>query len=173
MLKKIKLCTHVFDFRNENPLESDAKELKRQTLLELIDHVQQTKHSFSEPLFAPVFQMIASNLFRALPPTPFRSGLDPPDEDEPMQDDAWPHLSLVYEFLSQFLLVFVDLDIKTLKKFINPAFVVSLLELFDSEDARERECLKAILHRVYGKFMSLRTHIRSAINHIFFRFEIY
>jgi serine/threonine-protein phosphatase 2A regulatory subunit B' len=36
------------------------------------------------------------------------------------------------------------------------AFVVRILELFDSEDPRERDYLKTILHRIYGKFMMHR-----------------
>ena len=39
-----------------------------------------------------------------------------------------------------------------------------------SEDPREREYLKTILHRIYGKFMVHRPFIRKAINHVFFRF---
>lgn len=45
-----------------------------------------------------------------------------------------------------------------------------LLELFDSEDPRERDYLKTILHRIYGKFMVHRPFIRKAINNVFFRF---
>lgn len=44
-----------------------------------------------------------------------------------------------------------------------------LLELFDSEDPREREYLKTILHRVYGKFLGLRAYIRKQCNNIFLR----
>lgn len=29
LLKKLRLCSHVFDFKIENPLENDAKEIKR------------------------------------------------------------------------------------------------------------------------------------------------
>ena len=47
---------------------------------------------------------------------------------------------------------------------------MQLLELFDSEDPRERECLKTVLHRIYGKFLSLRAFIRKQINHIFLRY---
>ncbi|KAK7348817.1 hypothetical protein VNO80_23520 [Phaseolus coccineus] len=36
--------------------------------------------------------------------------------------------------------------------------------------ARERDCLKAILHRIYGKFMVPRSYIRKSINNIFYRF---
>lgn len=38
--------------------------------------------------------------------------------------------------------------------------MLKLLELFDSEDPRERDYLKTILHRIYAKFMSLRAFIR-------------
>lgn len=48
-------------------------------------------------------------------------------------------------------------------------WVPQLLELFDSEDPREREYLKTILHRVYGKFLGLRAYIRKQCSHIFLR----
>ena len=60
-----------------------------------------------------------------------------------MFDLAWPHLHLVCNLL---------------------------LELFDSEDHRERECLKMILHRIYGKFLVHRPFIRKAINYVFCMF---
>lgn len=44
------------------------------------------------------------------------------------------------------------------------------LELFDSEDPRERDYLKTILHRIYGKFMPHRAFIRKAISNVFYRF---
>jgi len=46
---------------------------------------------------------------------------------------------------------------------------LQLLELFDSEDPRERDFLKTILHRIYGKFLGLRAYIRKQINNIFYR----
>jgi len=47
---------------------------------------------------------------------------------------------------------------------------MQILELFDSEDPRERESLKTVLHRIYGKFLSLRAFIRKQINNIFLRY---
>lgn len=44
--------------------------------------------------------------------------------------------------------------------------------LFDSEDPRERDYLKTILHRIYGKFMSHRPFIRRSINNVFFHGEL-
>ena len=50
--------------------------------------------------------------------------------------------------------------------FSNPP---QLLSLFDSEDPRERDMLKTTLHRIYGKFLGLRAHIRKQISNIFYR----
>ncbi len=55
-------------------------------------------------------------------------------------------LQIVYEFLLRYV-VSNDTEAKTAKKYIDQTFVVRLLELFDSEDPREREYLKTILHR--------------------------
>ena len=61
----------------------------------------------------------------------------------------------MYEFLLRYV-VCQDTDAKAAKKYIDQAFVVRILELFDSEDPRERDYLKTILHRIYGKFMMHR-----------------
>ena len=58
----------------------------------------------------------------------------------------------VYEFLLRFV-VSNETDPKVVKKYIDTQFLVRLLDLFDSEDPRERDYLKTILHRIYGKFM--------------------
>ena len=92
-----------------------------------------------------------------------------PDEDEPVLEPSWPHLQYVYELLLRFI-VSNDTDPKVVKKYVDTNFLVQLLDLFDSEDPRERDYLKTILHRIYGKFMPYRAFIRKAINHIFYRF---
>ena len=61
--------------------------------------------------------------------------------------------------------------IRVLKRWLMWDFVSQLLELFDSEDPRERDFLKTILHRIYGKFLGLRAYIRRQINNIFYRSE--
>merc|ERR1711977_299554 len=89
-------------------------------------------------------------------------------DEEPQLEGAWPHLQIVYEFFLRFV-VSNDVDPKIAKRFVDQTFVLRLLELFDSEDPRERDYLKTILHRVYGKFMALRSFIRRAIQHVFFK----
>ena len=113
---------------------------------------------------------IKKNLFRPLPPG--QRDLNPnydAEEDEPYLEPAWPHLQLVYEFFLRFI-VSSDVDPKVAKRYIDKASIIAMLELFDSEDPRERDYLKTILHRVYGKFMSHRPFIRRAINNTFYRF---
>ena len=73
------------------------------------------------------------------------------DEDEPHLEEAWPHLQLVYELLLKFVMSSVKQEL--LVKYLSKSFIKNYLELFDSEDPRERDYLKTILHRIYGKFM--------------------
>jgi hypothetical protein len=108
----------------------------------------------------------SANIFRTLPPT----GDDfNQEEDEPALEPAWPHLQVVYELLLRFT-VSPHVKSKPAKKFLTQKFCLQLIELFDAEDPRERDYLKTILHRVYGKIMSLRSFIRRAIANVFFRF---
>lgn len=46
---------------------------------------------------------------------------------------------------------------------------LQLLELFDSEDPRERDLVKTIMHRVYGKFLFLRSYIRRQFSNVFYK----
>ena len=82
---------------------------------------------------------------------------------------AWPHLQVVYEFFLRFI-ESQDLNVAAAKPYIDTKFVLQLLELFDSEDPRERDFLKTTLHRIYGKFLGLRSFIRRSINNVFFQF---
>ena len=50
-----------------------------------------------------------------------------------------------------------------MKRHIDQKFVLHLLDLFDSEDPRERDFLKTTLHRIYGKFLGLRAYIRKQV----------
>lgn len=165
--KKMQVCSQIFDF-NDDSNQRD-KEAKRQTLLEIVEYVNNTRNCFNESLMQDVVNMVGTNIFRALP-TKNKTVMviyDPEDE-EPSLERAWPHLQIVYEFFLRFV-VSNDTDPKVAKRFVDQNFVLKLLELFDSEDPRERDYLKTILHRVYGKFMALRSFIRRAIQQTFFK----
>jgi serine/threonine-protein phosphatase 2A regulatory subunit B' len=109
-------------------------------------------------------------LFRSIPHqvNPTGDAFDP-EEDEPVLELAWPHLQIVYEFFLRFV-ESPDFNTNIGKRYIDQGFVLQLLELFDSEDPRERDFLKTTLHRIYGKFLNLRAFIRRSINNVFFQF---
>lgn len=110
--------------------------------------------------------MVSANIFRALAT---QSADFDAEEDEPVLEPAWPHYQVVYEFLLRFV-VSGDVTAKAAKKFVNQRFCLDLIGLFNSEDPRERDYLKTILHRVYGKFMTHRAYIRRTIADVFYTF---
>ncbi|KAG0229060.1 hypothetical protein BGW42_001829 [Actinomortierella wolfii] len=168
-LKKINQCAVVFDF-NDASSELKGKEIKRQTLTEILDYITNNRGVITEPVYPAVVNMFASNLFRTIPPqvNPTGEAFDP-EEDEPVLELAWPHLQIVYEFFLRFI-ESPDFNTNMAKKYIDHHFILQLLELFDSEDPRERDFLKTTLHRIYGKFLNLRAFIRRSINNVFFQF---
>lgn len=169
--RKLQICCFQFDFTDTMKMVKE-KEIKRQTLVELVDYVQSGAGKISESNQEEMIKMISMNIFRCLPPASHENtGSEnvEQEEDEPCLEPSWPHLQLVYELLLRYV-VSSDTDTKLAKRFIDHSFVLQLLDLFDSEDPREREYLKTILHRVYGKFMVHRPFIRKGINNIFYRF---
>lgn len=169
-IRKLNMCCVVFDF-NDSPKNLKEKDIKRQTLLELVDYMSSVTSKFNEVAMQEITKMVAVNLFRTFPSNHDSKGLDmyDPEEEEPAMEPAWPHLQIVYEILLRFV-ASPETDAKLAKRYIDHSFVLRLLDLFDSEDQREREYLKTILHRIYGKFMVHRPFIRKAINNIFYRF---
>ncbi|KAJ1424683.1 protein phosphatase 2A regulatory B subunit [Ochromonadaceae sp. CCMP2298] len=165
--QKLQLCCILFDF--EDP-ESDArgKELKRETLVELAEYVNTPagQKIFTESLMPDIVQMVKVNLLRTLPPQ--TDDFDP-EEDEPAMEAMWPHLQVVYEFFLRFI-VSSEVNGKVAKRYVDQAFIRSWIELFDAEDPRERDYVKTVLHRMYGKFMSYRSSIRKVISQVFFQY---
>uniref|UniRef100_A0A914HGY5 Serine/threonine protein phosphatase 2A regulatory subunit n=1 Tax=Globodera rostochiensis TaxID=31243 RepID=A0A914HGY5_GLORO len=165
-IQKLQQCQKIFDFYD--PVSQlKSKEIKRAALNELIDYITATKGAVCEPLYPEIIRMVSKNIFRVLPPSD-NSEFDP-EEDEPTLEVSWPHLQLVYELFLRFL-ESTDFQATIGKKYIDQRFVLQLLELFDSEDPRERDFLKTILHRIYGKFLGLRAFIRKQINYMFLSF---
>lgn len=169
-IKKLELCTYTFDFTDPSA-DLKEKEIKRISLSEMVEYINSGTGKFNETVSPFVIEMLSANLFRALPPSKHSSSMESYDldEEEPNLEPSWPHLATVYEFLLRYV-VSSDTDAKFAKRFIDQEFVVKLLDLFDSEDPRERDYLKTILHRIYGKFMVHRPFIRKAINYVFYRF---
>lgn len=169
-VKKLEQCCVIFDFVSDPLSDLKWKEVKRTALHDLVDYVTQNRGVVTEPVYEPACHMFALNVFRVLPPPSNPNGAEfDPEEDEPSLEAAWPHLQIVYEFFLR-ILESPDFQPNLAKKYIDHKFVVKLMDLFDTEDPRERDFLKTILHRIYGKFLGLRAFIRKQINNIFYRF---
>ncbi|AAS52351.2 AEL333Wp [Eremothecium gossypii ATCC 10895] len=168
-IAKVDQCNIMFDFSDPS-FDIHGKEIKRITLQELIEFIVTNRFTYTEEMYGHVVNMFKVNLFRPIPPpvNPIGDVYDP-DEDEPVNELAWPHMQCVYEFFLRFV-ESPDFNHQIAKQFIDQEFILKLLELFDSEDIRERDCLKTTLHRIYGKFLSLRSFIRRSINNIFLQF---
>lgn len=164
-VSKLNLCCEVIDFN-----DTVKQDIKRETLIELVDFVSSGSAKFTESAISAMCKMCAANLFRVFPPK-YRSNSTggETEDEEPMFDPAWSHLQIVYDLLLRFSSS-NSLDAKVAKKYIDHSFILRLLDLFDSEDPRERDCLKTILHRIYGKFMVHRPFIRKAVSNIIYRF---
>jgi serine/threonine-protein phosphatase 2A regulatory subunit B' len=170
-IRKLNMCCVVFDF-NDPTKHLKEKDIKRQTLLEIVDYISSVNSKFNEATMQEITKMVAANLFRTLSCSNHDGKVAEaydPEEDEPALEPAWSHLQIVYEVLYRFV-ASSETDAKLAKRYIDHSFVLRLLDLFDSEDQREREYLKTILHRIYGKFMVHRPYIRKAINNIFYQF---
>ncbi|EPQ07105.1 Serine/threonine-protein phosphatase 2A 56 kDa regulatory subunit alpha isoform [Myotis brandtii] len=164
--QKLQQCCVLFDFM-DSVSDLKSKEIKRATLNELVEYVSTNRGVIVESAYSDIVKMISANIFRTLPPSD-NPDFDP-EEDEPTLEASWPHIQLVYEFFLRFL-ESPDFQPSIAKRYIDQKFVQQLLELFDSEDPREHDFLKTVLHRIYGKFLGLRAFIRKQINNIFLRF---
>uniref|UniRef100_A0A8C6LTW9 Serine/threonine protein phosphatase 2A regulatory subunit n=1 Tax=Nothobranchius furzeri TaxID=105023 RepID=A0A8C6LTW9_NOTFU len=157
--KKLQQCCVLFDFL-DCVADLKGKEIKRAALNELVESVATSRGVLIEPLYPEAIKMVRLRVrvgqIKHLPPWPHSKGIN-----------FNPYL--VYEFFLRFL-ESPDFQPSMAKRYIDQKFVLQLLELFDSEDPREREYLKTILHRVYGKLLGLRAYIRKQINNIFLRF---
>lgn len=167
-VRKLRQCSVVFDF-NDASQELRGKHIKAQALQEMFEYLTTQRGAITEPIYPEMVHMFAANLFRTIPPQSNSFEAFDPEEDEPVLELAWPHLQVVYELFLRFV-ESSELNINIAKKYIDQSFVTQLLELFDSEDPRERDFLKTTLHRIYGKFLNLRAFIRRSINNVFFQF---
>jgi len=95
--KKLHLCSFTFDFTDAGKNVRE-KDMKRQTLMELVEYVNTGPGKFTEALFEEITLMLSANLFRALPPCGHETtGVSAGEafeveEEEPALEPAWPHL---------------------------------------------------------------------------------
>ncbi|KAJ4827331.1 hypothetical protein Tsubulata_003282 [Turnera subulata] len=124
-IRKLNLCCTVFDF--SDPTKNlKEKDVKRQTLVELVDYVSSANGKFPETVMVEIVKMVSTNLFRTLTSPPRENKISEAfdlDEEEPSMDPAWPHLQVVYECLLRFV-ASPETDAKLAKRYIDHSFVL-------------------------------------------------
>lgn len=164
LARKLDYCSIVFDLERPEGKEKDIS-TKEATLEDICDYISCNGSVLSGSMQVDIMEMVAKNIFRIFPP-PLLQTESVVDDISEYLDPGWPHLSLVYHAALN-VLERPDFDPHVLRKVINKQFLANLFVLFTSPDARERDYLKTILHRVYGMFLNLRSYIRNSMNNIF------
>lgn len=158
-----------------NPSLPTSLELKRFKLAHLFTVIKTSKNSLhDDDVLTSLMSLVSANLFRALPPPSLAVAITSALTEENDVTAAstvpslnWLQLEIVYDILSWLL---INLDTQTLEKHIDNTFLLGLLSLFDSEESRERESLKNIIHQIYYKFTKYRSFMRKAMSGVFLEY---
>ncbi|XP_071694383.1 serine/threonine protein phosphatase 2A 57 kDa regulatory subunit B' kappa isoform-like [Rutidosis leptorrhynchoides] len=178
----------IIVYCTQSRLDDQEYALKRLKLTQLLSMIKTSITPISDETLKLLFKMVASNLFRPLPlPAPAGSSIISPEDDDVIttHSTAWPHIQIVYDIL---LRMITKQDVKSLRgdlnceskvqnkgpplgeQFINRNFIINLLTLFNSEDSRERDAVKNIVHRIYSKITSYRSFMRKAMTEVLLHF---
>jgi len=174
IVEKCSLCHTRCDYSDVRK-DYALKEAKRKTLLDLVDTLDNSNGKI-EPFLNydelnALFLMIDANLLRALKVSPIEASasLFDPEEEEPYVEPAWPELQIIYEMFRK-IVVSPNIDSALLKQLMHKERILSILQIIHSEDPREREAVKLLLHKSYGKHTHLRHFIRKSIIHTLLQF---
>uniref|UniRef100_A0A1A9WPI9 Serine/threonine protein phosphatase 2A regulatory subunit n=1 Tax=Glossina brevipalpis TaxID=37001 RepID=A0A1A9WPI9_9MUSC len=166
LIRKLRQCCVSLDYL-EPMADWKAKIIKYETLSELSIYITRGRGVLTRTIYPEMINMVSCNIFRTLPPRDY-TDLDN-DVNFPTIDAAWPSLQLVYDVFASFLYSKAFRG-NIAENFISEKFIIELLDLFDSEDERERVLLKTILHRIYSNCMNLREFIKKQIKFVFLTF---
>jgi len=168
LIAKVEQCKRVFSFADAT-VDVRNKEIKRSALYDIVDYLMSQKQKVvTERVVREIVDCAKLNIFRDFNPGA-DSELDFMDDDEPILEESWPHLSSVYDMLLK-LIEHPEFEPKVAKRYIDQAMIQELLRVLNSTDTREREIIKTILHRIYGRFLGHRAFIRKTIAHTFLAF---
>ncbi|CAN8066732.1 unnamed protein product, partial [Agarophyton chilense] len=174
-LSKLKQCETMAGMMTPT-LRLPSREVKQRMLIDIAAYISSHRNALNDTTCKPFMRMISANVLRPLQQQQQQQQHEQDEQqqfdgdggDEPFLDPDWAQLQIVYELLRRFL-ISADLEPKRARACITERFVCGMVEQFNSADARERECLKTILHRIYGKMMGLRAEIRQAMTTVFQR----
>lgn len=158
-LQKLQQCCVIYDFKFSE-LDTYEKDLKIESLNNMLNYIVKARDILTKRVHDAIVQMVSHNLFRSLSCNIFENLTREPTD--PILDDAWPHLELVYNVFLSFL-ESVDFKASSIEHIINQNFILKMLRPFDSPDPRERGFVKWVIFHIYCKFPKLRNFIEQQI----------
>eukprot|EP01084_Bolivina_argentea_P133789 236138_1 len=177
LIKKLKICSYPFKFNVEqSERECKAKEMKTSMLYNIFHYLCAPQTLFDEDQLQSVVKMVSGNLFRSLQPSKdiFFNIYEP--EIQMVGDDCkcpeneityepWEHLDLVYRIFSS---IFAYNRDKSLHKYVTETFLLSFIDLLNSDVVMERDYVKDILQQMYKKCIALRSVLLKSIRNVFY-----
>ncbi|KAA6402457.1 MAG: putative serine/threonine-protein phosphatase 2A 56 kDa regulatory subunit alpha [Streblomastix strix] len=91
------------------------------------------------------------------------------NEEDPTIEESQLHIEKIQDIFQLFEMS-PDVELKIIKlDAVDKGFIVQLVNLLDTEDPRERETLKAVMHKMYVRFAAYRMLIHNSKDSIFDR----
>lgn len=165
-VQKLQQCCVIYNFKYPD-MDVYEKNLKIEALNNMLNYIVKARNILTDRVHEAILQMVSHNLFRSLSCNVYANlNRDPND---PILDESWPHLEMVYNVFLSFL-ESDDLKTSCIEHIINDKFVLEILKLCDSSDPRERSFIKWAIFHVYCKFPGMRQFIEQQINNIIYEF---
>eukprot|EP01084_Bolivina_argentea_P118603 210396_1 len=176
LMKTLFLFNTRCDFSDTS---DDNKELiaeKKNILKEILECVSQDTW-FEERLLKTYLETIFVHLFRYLP---YRRRILPISmvgtkvdevadiDDKSFTYSSWKHLKIIYEILLKVINT-KQFTSDLMDKYLTVRMLTNLIELFASDDTKERDYLMLILHNIYAKCVPHRLIILEIVNNYFYR----
>ena len=147
-------CTKIY-----NPYNEFQMTVKSKTLSEIYNFISRSPTVFDKETSKSIASLVKSNCFkttvRPLCDTEYFSS----DDDVEYNDPFWPHKQIIYDIF--FKLIMSEQFVLLVPEVLNQTFIVVLIDQLGSEYAEERFAVKSIIHRMYARFINLRSFLRT------------
>ncbi|OHT10352.1 hypothetical protein TRFO_20393 [Tritrichomonas foetus] len=140
--EKLRICNHICNFQIKSS-EPHIKSLKTKCLEEILARLSThgAVHKMGDVCATKIVMMCKNNILR--PITKLDDTTVFGDDLPPINEQAWPHLSLVYQILKKMLIGNSRLSVFSIH------FAVDLLSILQTPDQTERSNLNAIISKFY------------------------
>lgn len=157
--KKCAQCSQICNFETT---AADLIEAKSEMLIDILEIVKDAKYvkNFQDIEYKCFYDFISANIIRPLPDSPliWFSVLFMNFLHDKVEEISWPHLSIVYDILIEFL---NNPSFSTQKSAVyGKELIRNVISLFASPDGREREKVGIVYHSLYKLFFQYRSESR-------------